>query len=243
MYYSVLAGILPVGILELSAAGAGTWDADEGYTPGAGGELQAVLLTANPSTVPTVATFVVVYDDDANGTATATFTPPAYAPDQGEHMPQFIGVDLVPGNLAKTIKSITSLTSVVGGAPGVQIAIRQLPVAGDWIEIPDAVEKNITPGSVGSMAIAVGYDPAKYIKKGRGGQPSVSLSAKYSTAAVGLARLAGHTAAIMFVTRNDGATIVQRDVFSTVLEIDPPRSEGEVTVTGKGIATELSVFV
>jgi hypothetical protein len=251
VYYSILKQISRVGTVEFSAAATATWDADEAYTPGTGADMQAVLMTANPSAVQTVLTFTGVLSDDSPADITATFTPPAHIADQGEHMPQFIGVDLIPqgdGNASKKIKSITGLKSsggAAGGAEGVVVQILELPDTTDFTLIPDPVDRTIVPGTIGSMAIPSGYESAKAVKLARGETSSVSISSKFANAMTGIARLAGHRACLMFATRQNGGGPVLMREFCTVagLTMSAPRNEGEVVQSASGMATNIAIFV
>lgn len=233
-----------VGEVEFSAEDTAVYDADETFVPPvAGGQhYQAVLLSANPGSAITL-TFAVVLSDASVGTATATFDAPSWAPDQGEHMPQGVAVDLVPSSLS--IRSITSLTTATGGASGVKVGFLSLPDTADWKEINCPVQKNVTLGAPASVAVPCRYNPIEHLKKGRGDVPTVMLSAKYSSLAMGLGRLNGHKATIMFETWNDDTVLVERLVGQSILKMNIPRGEvnEEVVISGEGFLEQLAVFV
>lgn len=234
-----------VGKIRMSGVGAGTLKLARGYV-GLGCVMQAVLLTANPGISAALgATFAVVYDDDAVGTATATFGVPDYAPDSGFHMPQCLAVDLLPGNNAKTIKSVTSLTSMTGGAPGVKLGIFELPPASSWEEFQAPVVKNVDFGSRGSVAIAVGYDPAAFVKAGRGTVPNVTLSSKHASFAMDVARVNGQKFAYMLESWSDDRVLRERVVVQSILAVSIPRPDGngEVEATASGMGEHVAVFV
>lgn len=145
---------------------------------------------------------------------------------------------------ALTFKSVGSLSSVAGGTSGVEVEILELPVASDWKEIEDPVQKNIIFGSVGSVPIASRYKAAKYVKKGRGDLPTVSVSSNYQSFASGLPRLCGHKIALMFETWDDDRVLVQRIVVRTVLKVARPAGGDEAVIaSGEGVAEHIAVFV
>lgn len=107
-----------VGALAMSAVGVGTYVPNGAFSaPSTGGnDVQAILQTANPGlTAPLTAVWNATLSDGSSGFASAVFTVPSYAPDQGFHMPQGLGVDLVASTVAATATLTGDGTNVADG--------------------------------------------------------------------------------------------------------------------------------
>ena len=240
------AAVVSGGTLLVDKAGAATLTLSGTYeTPATGADLQLVLITGVPNvTSVTRLRFAVVDSSAGSVSAAAKVKPPAYA-DQRPNAGKNIGVELLGPDSAKNIRSVTSLTSIVGGAVGAIYAIYKLPDTDSWRAIDGAVKKDITPGSPGAVPIWDGYE-VSVVKEGRGSMPTLSVSAKHSTFANGLARYNGDRISMMFVTRDNRTQVVSREVCGDVfLDFSLPRGEAndEQIISASSAFSKLAIFV
>lgn len=234
------------GTATVDKAGAATLTLSGTYeTPATGADLQVVLITGVPNvTSVTRLRFAVVDSSAGSVSAVAKVKPPAYA-DQRPNAGKNIGVELLGPDSAKNIRSVTSLTSIVGGAVGAIYAIYKLPDTNSWRAIDGAVKKDITPGSPGAVPIWDAYE-VSVVKEGRGSMPTLSVSAKHSTFANGLARYNGDRISMMFVTRDNRTQVVSREVCGDVfLDFSLPRGEAndEQIISASSAFSKLAIFV
>lgn len=234
------------GTATVDKAGAATLTLSGTYEePATGADLQLVLITGVPNvTSVTRLRFAVVDSAAGSVSAAAKVKPPAYA-DQRPNAGKNIGVELLGPDSANNIRSVTSLTSIVGGAVGAIYAIYKLPDTNSWRAIDGAVKKDITPGSPGAVPIWDAYE-VSVVKEGRGSMPTLSVSAKHSTFANGLARYNGDRISMMFVTRDNRTQVVSREVCGDVfLDFSLPRGEAndEQIISASSAFSKLAIFV
>lgn len=143
-----------------------------------------------------------------------------------------------------TLKSITALDRMTGGAAGVDLDVLVLPGVDDWIEVQAPVTKNIDFGATGSIAIPAGYNPAEWIKKGRGGTPGVNLSSKHASFAQDLARCTGQRFVYMLEGHSDDRVLRERTVVQSILATTRPVGDGnaEVETSAAGMGEHVLSF-
>ena len=164
----------------------------------------------------------------ANATATAT------------------GVSITVGardNSAKKIRTVTGLNALTGGLNGNRWLVVAIP--DDWIEVKCVMDKNPTIPVGKSVAIACGYDGARWVKKGRSEPPTLEISSKLTSGGDGLMRLNGFKVTAMIEVRKDDRLLTQRDIFGGWRPTATPKrpDEGNATVTATGMYEMFAVFV
>lgn len=144
-----------------------------------------------------------------------------------------------------TIRSLNSLTSIQGGAPGVELGLFVLPDTADWVDVQESVKKNLDPGGVGSVGIAQGYNATKHVVKGRGGAASVSISSKHASFAQDVARLHGQRCVIMTESWGDDRVLRERMIVETILAVNVPHDDGnsETEAMATGMGVHVGIFV
>jgi len=180
------------------------------------------------------------------GTATATLTPPDTAQDQSFNFPQGLAVDFTTSVSGTTVRAVRSVSSITGGAAGDKYSIVSLPDAGSFTEVACATDKSFTPPTPKSVSIPCRYNPARWIKKGRGNEPKIDLKANYSSFGDGLPRANGQRVSIKMETYKDDQILTERVVFGGVRpEINVTHGDGdalsEATLTGN--YETMAVFV
>lgn len=147
-------------------------------------------------------------------------------------------------NSAKKVRSVTSVAAITGGSNGNRFEIVNIP--DDWVEVKCTTDKNPDLPVPKSIAIACGYDGARWVKKGRSDPPTLEIGAKYSSGGDGLMRLNGHKVAAMMEVRKDDRLLTERLVFGGWRpKATPKKGEGdtESTVTATGMYERFAVFV
>jgi hypothetical protein len=148
------------------------------------------------------------------------------------------------GGSSLSFKSVSSLSSMTGGAPGVELDLLVLPDDADWVEVQAPVTKNIDFGAAGSVAIGNRFNPAEWIVKARGGTPGVNLSSKHASFAQDIARCTGQKFAYMLERWADDRILAERTVVQSVLSTSRPvgESNDEVTATASGMGEHVLSF-
>jgi hypothetical protein len=236
-----------IASIAMSAAAVGALT-DNAATalPAGGTDLQIVTNRPLRSAVNTVVTLAVAYDDDVVGTAVGTFAPPAWATNQSKNFQPGYGVDLVPGTADKTFKTITGLTSIVGGEKNCGFDIWQLPAAADYtlIGCVKDVEWNDRVGK--SVGIDCGLKSDAFVKSGKTLPGDLKLGQKIKGWADGLARIGGFLSTVMLVGIKDGQVTSDRVVFLNFRAAPKfmlPEGEGEATAEADGKFTDVLYFV
>lgn len=147
-------------------------------------------------------------------------------------------------NSALKIREVTSISAVTGGSSGNRFEIVAIP--DDWMEIKCATDKNPELPVPKSIAIACGYDGARWVKKGRSDPSTLEISAKYTSGGDGLMRLNGHKPSVLFERRVDDRLLTERLVFGGwIPKATPKKGDGdaESTVTATGMYERFAMFV
>lgn len=199
-----------------------------------------------PVTVTTGGTGGTATSTIRNDTATATLTPPDTAQDQSFNFPQGLAVDFTTSVTGATVRSVRSVSSITGGGAGNKFSIAALPDASDYTEVACATEKSFTPPTPKQVSIACRYNPARWIKRGRGVEPKIDLKAKYSSFSDGLPRANGQRVSIKLETYKDDQILTERVIFGGVRpEISVTHGDGdaESEATMTGMYETMAVFV
>jgi hypothetical protein len=230
-----------VGAILMQAPASGTLTPTSGYEAPAEG-LDMVVRCANGivSAAGVVLTFAVTFADDTTGSATATMTPPSWARDQSWNMPQGLSVDLIgtDANSTKGIKTVDSLTSIVGGAGGARFQILALPSpSSGYMEIGCVKSTEPKLPVSKSVAIPCRYDGSNTVKKGRSDPGSLDVSSRYSTYGDGLTRINGHSVTARTELWKEDQVLTERMVFENWRPMSAPKAgdgddESEASATG-----------
>lgn len=218
------------GEVTLSAPAVGTWEAKAGAAlPALGADLQLVAITEIRSDVDVVVTLAVTDDASAVATAIATFTAAARAANQSSHFPRGVAVDLVVST-NKKIKTITGLTSVVGGDRNAVFAVYQLPEAADFHLVGCTTSKKFSTKSRQAKGIDCGMEADAFVKRGKTKPGEMSIDSKFGGMHDRLSRFDGKKTTAMLVGIKDGVVLTDRLVFTQFtpsVEVDLPDGDGE----------------
>jgi len=226
-----------VGQLTQTAPGSGTWAAAvPAFDYGAAGvDLALVAETGIKSTVNVVVNLNVTFDDDAPGTARATFAVPSFAKDQSTNLPIGLAVDLIgqgAGNSDKKIKAVTGIASITGGAKGNKFSLVNLP--SDWFDLGCARSKNEQLPVPKSLPIACGLNASAFNKAGRSDPGQLELNALNFTYGDGLSRLNGHKGCVLVQVYKDGRALTEQTIYGGYRPTPATdRGDGDDEVTNK----------
>lgn len=246
VYMSHVAAV-PIADIDLTAASAGVLT-DNGATalPSGGTDLQVACKNPLRSTVNTVITIACTDADDAAVNLVATFAPPAWAANQSKNFQRGYAVDGVPSVLNKTFKTITSLTSVVGGAANCGFTIWQLPAQADYTLIGCVSDVEWNDKARTAKGIDCGMETDAFVKQGKTLPGELKIGHKMKGFADGIARFGGHKATVMLVGIKDGVVTADRVVFTQFIiapKMRMPEGEGEAMAEGDGKFVEALYFV
>jgi hypothetical protein len=240
-----------LGTVEASAAAVGTYTSAGGAGIPTGGRDVVVRcasqgLSGVPGSAMTVK-FNVVYDDDAPGTATATFHIPTYTPTNVNKFPLGIVADLVPDNgpdAAKKIKTVTSLNAVANQVPGNQFQIWTTPNDADFVFIDCTTSKAGQFKLPSVISIPCGYDGAAYTKFGRSEPKPLNIGFRDRGPLEQLNRFNGHTGTIRIDVKKDGYILMNRILYSGFrVAANGDRSDGDEVLESKAEGTYEQFFI
>lgn len=145
------------------------------------------------------------------------------------------GVTITISNSLTKIRTVTGIAAITGGHSGNRYKLISLP--DDFTSLMCAMDKNPTIPSQKAIAIPCGYNPARWVKKGRSDVPNLELSAKYTSGGDGLMRLNGHRITAMLEAIKDDRLLTERSIFWGWRPAIVPRhgdgdTEDEVRATG-----------
>ena len=233
------------------AAGGATYTPNPIAIPAAEGEgfdLQLVSTNGALSASEMVATFGVVFADDTEGSAVATFAIPARAVNQAFSIPAGTAADLmgVGAGALKQIASITGLTSITGGYVGNQFKLVALPDAASYSLVGFVTEAGLKLPVSGSVAIADGFDGSAAIKRGRSEPGTLTAKSHYIDYMTGLARINGFFVTARIYVMKDDRVLTERTIIGRWKAMcNPTRGDGNDPVMGdaEGAFQEFAVFV
>jgi hypothetical protein len=245
--------------IEQDDVASGVLTPDRTYAPptdaAKGRDLQVLALDSISSDVPVVITLAVTFDDASNGTATATFSAPQAVDDQDNNFPAGIAVDLklkdaqnVDVTATRTVRTVTGLTSIVGGDVGNKFAVVACPERASYVLIANINNRDIQVPVAKTVTIASGYDGARWTKKGRSEPPKIDLKANYTGYGTGLPRISGQRVTIMMETYKDDKVLTERMIvggYRPEIKLAKPdgNSLSEATATGEYESGSFAVFV
>ena len=223
----------------MTISGTGTYTPRPGMSiNGTGVDLQLVTEDRLTSGVACVVTLAVVDSALATVTAVATFTPPARATNQSFNFGRGYAVDFVVGGTG-LIKSITSLTSIVGGSRGCDFTIYQLPELASYTLVGCTTEKKWNTKSRQAIGVDCGMEADAFIKRGKTKKGELTVDSKFGSMGDGLARFDGAKTTALLVGIKDGVVTEQNLVFTHYtpsVDMSAPEGDGEAmanAATGK----------
>lgn len=242
-------GWVDVAALLQQAPNSGTFSPSPGFSAPVGG-LDMVVRCANGvlSAGALALSFPVTFADATTGTATATFTPPAWAKDQTFNFPQGFAVDLVGsgGNSAKGIKSVDGGATITGGQAGNRFEVVSLPnVKAQYIEIACMKANDPKLPVTKSVAIPCRYDGSSDVKKGRSEPGSLSIQSRYNVYGDGLLRLNGQRVTAMTEVWKEDQVLTERYVYEGWRPMANPKvgdGDAEMEVTAEGMFERFCIF-
>lgn len=238
-----------IGGIVMTAAAVGAWTANSGATiTAAGAHLQIVPTTYLRSAAQCVVTMAVTDEDSAATTAVGTFAPPEYAANQSFNFQRGFSVDLLRAtNNDKKIKTVNSLTSIVGGAANVAFDIYELPALADYTFVGCTSEIDFNDKARMPKGVDCRMESDAFIKRGKSQVGKLTLGAKFFGMGDGLARFSGDKTTAMLVGIKDGQVTGDRLVFTQWVPscaYKLPEGDGEAMANNEeGKYNELLMFV
>ena len=176
--------------------------------------------------------------------AVATFQAPSTARDQSANLPQGTGVDIVtpPGT---TIRTITGVISVTGGAMGNQFGIISIPEADTFTTLAEVKSFDLDPPTGKPVPLAQRYDPAHWVVKGRPDVPKLTIGSPVVSFGDGLARLNGQRMTIRNEVWKEDRLLTQRVFvggFRAAAKMTSPDGDGEEELKAEGIFEQFAFF-
>lgn len=176
--------------------------------------------------------------------AVATLGASDVARDQSANLPQGIGVDIATPE-GTTIREITGIVSIVGGAMGNQFGIVSVPEKESFITLAEVKTFDIDPPTGKPVPLAQRYNPAEWVTKGRSDIPKLTIASPVISYGDGLARLNGQRMTIMNETWKEDRVLTQRVIvggYRAAAKMKSPDGDGEEELTAEGIFEQFAVF-
>lgn len=185
-----------LGTLEIAALNSGTFTANAA---------DVARLLATPQELVAVAesdldggaenivvSLSVLYADNTLGTATATFSNPAYSNISEKRFPRSWAAEVI-ADADKLIKAIAGIASINAEpeAIGAKITFFGLPSLSTFRKIPCKTQLNWDPRVAMPEPVRCGRDPSAFIKPGDLSEGALEITSKVPTFADSLARLNG----------------------------------------------------
>ena len=183
-------------------------------------------------------TFNVTLEGAITDTAVATFDLPTWSGAGGlNQFPIGICADLVPatiGNIAKKVTAIGSLVSVANMVVGNQFQVYQTPLVTDFVEIEACTTKGGAFNLPEPVPVPSGYNPAAWMKIGRGTIEKLSVGFADRGYLEQLNRFNGAQGCLRIDAVKDGFITAQRLLYSGwFVRCSTERGDGDAIVEAK----------
>ena len=218
-----------------------------------GSDVQLACASEIVSLEPIQVTLGVMFDDGTLGSGIGIIQPSALQLDQGDGFPVVTAADLqllkagVDVTLTRSVNSVTSLLSIVGGDVGNQFYLLDCPDLASYTLVQNVNNRDVQVPVSKAVNIPSGYDGARWIKKGRSEPPKLDIKANYIGFGQGLPRIAGQRVTIMMETWKDDRVLTERMIvggYRPDVKIGKPDGNGmaEATATGEFETGSFAVF-
>lgn len=220
-----------LGVIDVVADGSGVWTADSVNTPSAAGaDLQIVVDGELKADSAASVEFNVTFDNDAPGTAKATFSPPGFSKNQTFNFQHGIARDLEPqggGNSTRKIKAILSIASVTNAKRFSGFKVYQLPDSNSYQDLGFIRTFEARIGNFPGVPIPDGRDGTAEVVRGRSEPSSLTIAGVHPSFVDGLNRIAGMEATIRCETWKGRRVLVERQVCTgCILQVNPNAPDG-----------------